>query len=446
VPLLACQLVPLLCTIVQHVFTPAARAGFRPMNNIVSFVSRYWLFAILLVPAGCGRTAPPEFRLNMVTMAEMQIPAEQQQQIANILDAMFGTPDQPFVLPETGLDIAKLRLAAGPVKSDQFGRETGLYRRHCAHCHGTTGDGLGPTALVLDPYPRDYRPAKFKFKSTERAAMPTDLDLETVVRHGVQGTAMPSFALLPDPQIKALVEYVKYLSMRGQAEIFLANAVADLSEGEKLAATRELLVDEILTPIVERWKTAADQIIPSDGENARPDVPLAESIAKGRELFYGTKGNCAKCHGWSALGDGQTNDYDDWSKVIVDAQNNLNSSIFTLDSSTEMSAEERAALAQQVKLLASALASDSLPPRHAIPRNLRQGIYRGGRAPVDIFYRIYAGINGMPMPAVGPPSPGAPGTLTPAEIWHLVDYVMSLPYEPISQPPRQQRAVSRAAL
>jgi mono/diheme cytochrome c family protein len=163
-------------------------------------------------------------------------------------------------------------------------------------------------------------------------------------------------------------------------------------------------------------------------------------------LFYGVKGNCAKCHGWSALGDGQTNDFDDWNKKIHEARQGLNSMISTLDSSTEMSAEERASLAQQVKTLAGALATDSLPPRHAIPRNLRQGIYRGGRAPVDLFYRIYAGVNGMPMPAVGPPSPGAPGTLTPAEIWHLVDYVMSLPYEPISKPPRHQRAVSRAAL
>ncbi|MCH8923163.1 MAG: c-type cytochrome [Planctomycetes bacterium] len=173
----------------------------------------------------------------MVSMAEMQIPAPQQQEIANALDAMFGTPDEPFVLAESGLDIAKIQMAAGPVRSDQFGRETGLYRRHCAHCHGTTGDGLGPTALLLNPYPRDYRQGKFKFKSTERAAKPTDDDLERVLRQGVQGTAMPMFGLLPDAQIKALVEYVKYLSMRGQTELFLTSAMADLSEGDKLPLT-----------------------------------------------------------------------------------------------------------------------------------------------------------------------------------------------------------------
>ncbi|MEX0678996.1 MAG: c-type cytochrome [Pirellulales bacterium] len=417
------------------------------MNRTVPFGLRIGpIVGLLLLVSGCGPSGPPQFHLNMVAIAEMQIPPDQQQQIANVLDAMFGTPDEPFVLPESGLDIKKIQMAAGPVKSDQFGRETGLYRRHCGHCHGTTGDGLGPTAMLLDPYPRDYRQGKFKFKSTERAAKPTTDDLERVVRDGVQGTAMPSFGLLPDAQIKALVEYVKYLSMRGQAESYLTSAMADLSEGEKLSLARETLVDEMLQPIAESWTTARDSIIPTDGENAKPDVPPAESIAKGSELFYGVKGNCAKCHGWSALGDGQTNDYDDWSKAIFEAHQSLDSDVATLDSSSEMSSEERAALAQHVAMLGRALETDALPPRHAMPRNLRQGIYRGGRRPVDVFYRIYAGINGAPMPAVGPASPGAQGTLTPAEIWNLVDYVMSLPYQPISEPPRQQPAVSRAAL
>jgi mono/diheme cytochrome c family protein len=142
----------------------------------------------------------------MVAIAEKQIPAEQTQEVANILDAMFGTPDEPFVLPETGLDATLVKMSAGPTASDQFGRETGLYRRHCAHCHGTTGDGMGPTAMLLNPYPRDYRQGKFKFKSTERAAKPTSHDLETIIREGVQGTAMPAFGLLPEAQINSLVE------------------------------------------------------------------------------------------------------------------------------------------------------------------------------------------------------------------------------------------------
>ena len=102
-------------------------------------------------------------------MVANEISPTNQQAIANILDAMFGTPDEPFALPETGLDLRKLKMAAGPVWSDRAGGKHGLYRRHCAHCHGITGDGHGPTAPILNPYPRDYRPGMFKFKSTYTA-------------------------------------------------------------------------------------------------------------------------------------------------------------------------------------------------------------------------------------------------------------------------------------
>jgi mono/diheme cytochrome c family protein len=65
------------------------------------------------------------------------------------------------------------------------------------------------------------------------------------------------------------------------------------------------------------------------------------------------------------------------------------------------------------------------------PRNLTLGQYRGGRRPVDLFRRVYAGIKGTPMPAFG-------GTaLKDNEIWDLVNYVMSLPYasrQPSSAP------------
>ena len=82
-----------------------------------------------------------------------------------------------------------------------------------------------------------------------------------------------------------------------------------------------------------------------------------------------------------------------------------------------------------------------LPPRNAIPRNLRDGHrIRGGRRPIDVFWRISAGIAGTPMPASGPAAPGGQGTLTEQEMWQIVDYVHSLPFEPASQP--QMRPVN----
>ena len=81
-----------------------------------------------------------------------------------------------------------------------------------------------------------------------------------------------------------------------------------------------MLVDEILKPVAESWTTAGESIIQPE---AKPEIELAESIAKGRELFYGTKANCVKCHGPGALGDGQTNDYDDWNKPIAEMSKNV---------------------------------------------------------------------------------------------------------------------------
>ena len=179
--------------------------------------------------AGCvkSESEPPKFRLDMTQVAANQIVPQHQQAIADILDAMFGTPDEPFALPETGLDLRKLKMAAGPVWSDQAGGKHGLYRRNCAHCHGISGDGIGPTAFILNPYPRDYRPGVYKFKSTFNPNEPTDEDLHHTLMDGVPGTAMPAFSVLPPDEVAALLEYVKYLSMRGQMETALVGYIVD---------------------------------------------------------------------------------------------------------------------------------------------------------------------------------------------------------------------------
>ena len=218
---------------------------------------------------------------------------------------------------------------------------------------------------------------------------------------------MPSFALLSETQIDALVEYVKYLSIRGETEIGLIRAIFELDEEAegKLPETREFLVGERLAEVVEKWKAADTALI--DVPEMPADIDLVESIAKGRELFYGDKANCVKCHGPTALGDGQANDYDDWNKYVVEW------------TSKEVNGD---ADKQWVNRAHRVLDGDTLEPRTIQPRNLRRGIYRGGRRPLDLYYRIHAGINGAPMP-------GAKGTVPPEDIWHIVNYVQSLPYE-----------------
>jgi len=417
--------------------------------------------AVALV--GCSESSPPPFRLNMLQMVRNDISPSHQQDIADTLEAMFGTPNKPFVLPETGLDLRKLEMAAGPVWTDERGVKHGLFRRHCVHCHGISGDGHGPTAMILNPYPRDYRNSVFKFKSTYSSDLPTTDDLHLILHNGIPSTAMPSFALLPPDEVDALVEYVRYLSMRGQMETALVGYVFDeIDPDQPLDPAHDEeqrgVIMDMLGEIVEAWNKAPDEVIvpTADDLPSRERTPdeVAASVAKGRELFYGTRANCVQCHGPTGLGDGQQTDYDIWSKATVQFINDttaLETSIQDLKKGlAKLSGEElenakgELSSDQQELAVRQEVEASLLPPRHAIPRNLRLGMYRGGGRPLDLFRRVYQGIPGTPMPASGPASPGAQGTLTEKEIWNIVDYVRSLPFEPASRPPEAPIVNSKA--
>lgn len=393
--------------------------------------------ALLLV--GCGAPVAKfepnlVFRKRQEKTAGQDFTPKQTSDLQAALAGYFGTPDEPHAPLLADLDSStvinegKLKLAAGPVKSDQDGRVTGLYRKHCVHCHGITGDGKGPTAAALNPYPRDFRMGIFKFKSTPKGSKPTHEDLVKILQEGIPGTAMPSFRLLDKGEIDALVNYVKYLSIRGEVERRLLIAMVDLEESERLidlggdADSVFGQLDRLRSTtagVIEKWSKADSEVsnIPARAEGWDEPETLAASVKRGRELFYGSIANCFSCHGDSALGDGQQTDHDDWTK--------------------ELDPKDPAKLREYM-----ALRLPPLPVRTIKPRNLRLGVYRGGRRPIDLYWRISNGIEGVPMPNAQlktEQDPPEAKKLTPEDVWSLVDYVRSLPNESISRPP--QRAV-----
>jgi mono/diheme cytochrome c family protein len=356
----------------------------------------------------------------------------QLQNLTDVIEGLFGTPDAPHV-PQLAdaevsevLDEGLIRMAAGPVGRDAAGTPRGLYREHCAHCHGVNGDGAGPTAAFLNPYPRDFRMGKFKFKSTPLGSKPTHDDLRKTLIDGIPDTAMPSFRLLADDEIDALVNYVRYLAARGETERKLVDLLASLDAGDLIVDPQ--LRDQNDTQFQEQLNFVREEVGTVIGqwaaaESAVTEIPpppedwlAKESVDHGRQLFFGTVANCIKCHGNLALGDGETGDFDDWTKEI-DEKN------------PGQKAPEYVALGIEEPRL--------LSPRAIRPRNLRSGVYRGGRRPADLFLRVKNGIEGTPMPAA--PSSG----LTPEDIWSIVAYVRSLPHEPISRPPGYQFEMAR---
>jgi sulfur oxidation c-type cytochrome SoxX len=76
------------------------------------------------------------------------------------------------------------------------------YKALCQRCHGEKGDGHGPIAIYLDPYPRDLTKAGFmNSKPLER--------LKASIQHGVAGTSMPAWSkVISEQQIEGVLEYL----------------------------------------------------------------------------------------------------------------------------------------------------------------------------------------------------------------------------------------------
>jgi len=390
------------------------------------------LLVLIVATVGCGAPVA-EFRRYETYAHKVAVSsgfdkglAEQQRRdIDEALQALFGTPDEPSfpaveaIEPGKIVNVSHLKLAAGAVGSDEQGNPRGLYREHCAHCHGITGDGVGPTATFLNPYPRDYRKGQFKFKSTPVGQKPTHADLKKIVFDGIPGTAMPSFKLLPDLEVESLVEYVKYLSIRGEVERGLLMAVTNLEENQRLVEVppkpdQLANINGGVKDVVEKWALADGAVTKIDPRPSMTKEQLAASVQHGRELFYGAIANCVKCHGDSALGDGQITDYDEWTKEFIND-------------------------GKDKRLVSAYVSLGMLPPRTIKPRNLRQGIFRGGLRPIDIYWRMMNGIEGTPMPALATNirkegDPPEAKKLNPEEIWDIVNYVQSLQYESINSP------------
>ena len=148
-----------------------------------------------------------------------------------------------------------------PVDAALLGRGAHLYERHCAACHGASGDGAGPDGCALDTPAAIHKSGVYALRTTEHEALPTDQDLFRTITRGIHGTAMPPWFVLPEPDRWALVAHVKSLSNQ-----------------------------------------FAEDVAPPPLELTRQPSGTPERIAAGRGLFA-TRG-CASCHGDTGHGDG----------------------------------------------------------------------------------------------------------------------------------------------
>ena len=216
-----------------------------------------------------------------------------------------------------------------------------VYRGMCIGCHGVKGDGNGGVWTLGEKYskahqlprmPRDFSAAIFKIRSTPSGSLPTDNDLFKSISRGlVADQDMPAFKFLPERDRWAVLAYIKSLS--------------------------------------PRWVEEKDYQQPAV-EIGHPPLPDEAMLEAGKGVY--AKMQCAKCHGPTGQGDGET---------------------------------------------ANELKDDNgLPIK---PRNFSDASqFVGASDPRGVYQTFTTGIDGTPMPSYA-------DNLNEDQRWQLVYYVMS---------------------
>ena len=189
--------------------------------------------------------------------------------IVSTLSACGAAPtadSNPGALP---FSISPTRTLPSTAELLALGKTT--FEKECVACHGAAGNGEGDAAYLLYPRPRDFTTGSFRLISTWEG-VPTDEDLFTTISRGMPGSAMPSWAHLPEDTRWALVHYVKTFSKRPFAIPQASHEPDKFGNGGAGVLT-----------------------VP-------PEPPYDDAArARAQELF--SKG-CAPCHGATARGDG----------------------------------------------------------------------------------------------------------------------------------------------
>ncbi|MFM1903914.1 MAG: hypothetical protein RLZZ440_1814 [Planctomycetota bacterium] len=383
---------------------------------------RHWaVVSLLILACGCSRLPDSTFTLR-ADAEKLELPEKHKRQVAEYLAMFHGTPANPRMAEpdeaavekaveaqEAAADAADEAAADGEAAPPAAGGQASVfqiagadrpgfermhlqlgravYTAQCAGCHGTTGDGKGPAGSHLNPPPRDYRNGVFKFTSTPRGSKPRREDLRRILKYGAKGTSMPAFRFLPEEEREAVLDYVMVLASRGELEInLLREAETELDEEDDFDPE---VVAEYVTDIADSWERADEELVrPLTVNPPRSEETIQQGAVAFAELY------CIKCHGPDARG----------SK--------------------------------------SADVGQDIWGRTAYPANLAMGMLHGGRRPIDIYRRIYSGINGTPMPSSKDPNTAIDET--PEErserIWHLVHFVTAV-IENNRVPPDCQEAI-----
>lgn len=185
--------------------------------------------------------------------------ADQARKLAGELLTSYPVPMAPARLPDTRLGGT-------------------LFQAQCAACHGATGHSDGPLAATLSPPP-------IVLADHSRAQERSVFAIQQILTHGVDGTAMPSFAKLSEQERWALAYFASTLAYsdaerQAGAKLWMNNtalrkAVPNLAA---LSSNSESALAKTVGTEVARPLTAYLRSTPETLQAAVTDtVPIAKS-------------------------------------------------------------------------------------------------------------------------------------------------------------------------
>ncbi len=153
-------------------------------------------------------------------------------------------------------------LSVVPGKLPDLQRGKALYASQCTACHGVTGKGDGALAAELEPTPTN-------FTDLERYRQRTLYGLYSTITHGVEGTAMKSYANLTNEDRWALAFHVGRLApapdmLSAGEQAFLA------SNGNAVMLDKQALTTLTPVEVIEKYGDQTGNIVA--WLRSRPDV------------------------------------------------------------------------------------------------------------------------------------------------------------------------------
>ncbi len=142
---------------------------------------------------------------------------------------ILSTSIQNGILNEFGIKIKK-----SPKRSISLENGENIFRSNCSHCHGTTGQGDGPTAEELDPKPAVLADPQITGNDYSKP-----YDNFEVVNVGIANTAMIAWAdVLSEDDIWDVVYYIRTFSNKN---VQLPNITSAPNESELKASIHEIV-------------------------------------------------------------------------------------------------------------------------------------------------------------------------------------------------------------